>query len=342
MGAWEVTQLAFGVKQPALENLRGGRILLTGGAGFIGISLARRLAGLAELIVLDALPEDMLRARMADAGIEAELRSGDVRSPAAVEAAMRGCTHILHLASVAGVDSVMARPLDTMEIISEGTMNVLRAAEKLKGFKRLVNFSTSEVFGDMAFKLSEGEPTALGAVGEGRWTYAVSKLMAEHLVYNYHKVRGLPAASVRPFNIYGPGQIGEGAIHHFILRAIKGEPLKIHNDGTQIRAWCYIDDLVEGILLALTLDGAVGHSFNIGNPRSTITIYNLAREIKELAGSQSEIVFEDWPFRDIELRVPNVDKARSLLGFEPRVELRDGLVRTIEWFRAKLEREAAG
>ena len=124
-------------------------------------------------------------------------------------------------------------------------------------------------------------------------------------------------------------------------RAIKGEDISIHNDGTQIRAWCYIDDLVNGVMLALTLDAAVGHSFNIGNPRSTITIYNLAREIKELAGTASEIKFVEWPFQDIELRVPNVEKARSLLGFEPRVELRDGLVRTIEWYREKLGGGAA-
>ncbi len=317
--------------------MEGGRVLLTGGAGFIGIALARRLSSVANVVILDALPEGIVRERLA--GTPAKVLQGDVRRLSDISDAAEGSTHVIHLASVAGVDAVMAKPLETMEIISEGTLNVLRAAEKLTGLKRLVNFSTSEVFGDMAFKLSEGEPTALGAVGQSRWTYAVSKLMAEHLVYNYHKMRELPATSIRPFNIYGPGQIGEGAIHHFVKRAIKGESLNIHNDGTQIRAWCYIDDLVEGVLLAMTLDAAVGNSFNIGNPRSTITIYNLAREIKEIACSKCEIVFEEWPYQDIELRVPNVDKARKLLGFEPHVELRDGLIRTIEWYRGNIRGE---
>ncbi|MFA6448470.1 MAG: NAD-dependent epimerase/dehydratase family protein [bacterium] len=333
--------MAWEKREASLEELKGARVLLTGGAGFIGIALARRLAGVAETVIFDALPADALRDRLAAADVDSEFQTGDVRLQSDVAKAAAGCTHILHLASVAGVDSVMSRPLETMEVISEGTLNVLRVAEKLTGFKRLVNFSTSEVFGDMAFKLSEGEPTALGAVGQSRWTYAVSKLMAEHLVYNYHKVRGLPAASIRPFNIYGPGQIGEGAIHHFVKCAIKAEDLTIHNDGTQIRAWCYIDDLVEGVLLALTLDAAVGHSFNIGNPRSTITIYNLAREIKDLAGSESEIKFVDWPFQDIDLRVPNIDKARATLGFAPQVELRDGIIKTIDWYRDKLGRGAA-
>ncbi len=325
--------------QVALDKLRGGRVLLTGGAGFIGIALSRKLSGVASVVILDALPERVVRERLG--GTPADVLKGDVRRLSDIAGAAEGCTHVIHLASVAGVDAVMAKPLETMEIISEGTLNVLRAAEKLPGLKRLVNFSTSEVFGDMAFKLSEGEPTALGAVGESRWTYAVSKLMAEHLVYNYHKMRGLPTTSIRPFNIYGPGQIGEGAIHHFVKRAIKGESLNIHNDGTQIRAWCYIDDLVEGVLLAMTLDPAVGNSFNIGNPRSTITIYNLAREIKEIACSDCEIVFEEWPFQDIELRVPNVDKARKLLGYEPHVELRDGLIRTIEWYRGSMRGEVS-
>ena len=121
--------------------------------------------------------------------------------------------------------------------------------------------------------------TTLGAVGEARWTYAVAKLATEHLAMTYHRQYGFPAVGIRPFNIYGPRQVGEGAVHHFIVRALKGEPLTVHNDGSQIRAWCYIDDIVDAVERVLVDDRAVGHSFNIGNPRSTVTIYNLAREI---------------------------------------------------------------
>jgi len=163
-----------------------------------------------------------------------------------------------------------------------------------------------------------------------------SKLATEHLAHNYYKQHGLPTCSIRPFNIYGPGQVGEGAVHAFVVRALKNEPITIHNQGDQIRSWCYIDDIVDGILLALEKEEAVGHAFNIGNPRSTITIYQLARLIVRLSGSRSEITFVPWEQADVELRIPDVKKAERLLGFEPRVDLEDGLARTIDWYRQKL------
>jgi nucleoside-diphosphate-sugar epimerase len=119
---------------------------------------------------------------------------------------------------------------------------------------------------------------------------------------------------------------------------LRGEPLVIHNDGAQIRAWCYVDDIVEGILLALDRDEAVGHAFNIGNPRSTLTIYNLAREIVRLSSSGSPIQFVKWPHPDVEIRVPSVEKARELLGYQARVDLEEGLLRTIHWYRRQLGR----
>jgi nucleoside-diphosphate-sugar epimerase len=241
---------------------------------------------------------------------------------------------VIHLASIAGVDTVMKHPVTTMRTALLGTSNVLEAALAAGGMERVIDFSTSEVFGRHAFNVTEGDVTSLGAVGEARWTYAVSKLATEHLTFNYHKEHGLPTCSVRPFNIYGPRQVGEGAVHHFILRALRGETLGVHNDGGQIRAWCYVDDIVAGTLLALEHPRAVGHAFNIGNPRSTVTIYNLAREVVRLAGSSSRIEFVRWDFPDVELRIPNIDKARELLGFEPRVDLEEGLLRTIAWYRA--------
>ena len=130
--------------------------------------------------------------------------------------------------------------------------------------------------------------TTLGAVGEARWTYAVAKLASEHLAHDYHKEHGLPTVSIRPFNVYGPRQVGEGAIRHFIDAALAGEPLTIHNDGSQIRAWCYVDDIVDGDPpRRSSATSAVGQRFNIGNPRSTVTIYNLATRIIRLAAAGS-------------------------------------------------------
>ena len=180
---------------------------------------------------------------------------------------------------------MLRNPVLTMKVSLLGTMNVLEAALAAGGVKRLIDFSTSEVFGRYAYNVTEWDATTLGAVGEARWTYAVAKLATEHLAMNYWKQHALPTCSIRPFNIYGPRQVGEGAVHHFIVRALKGEPLQIHNDGSQIRAWCYVDDIVDGILLCLTREEAVGHAFNIGNPRSTLTIHSLAREIIRLSSS---------------------------------------------------------
>jgi nucleoside-diphosphate-sugar epimerase len=227
----------------------------------------------------------------------------------------------------------MKRPVETMEVSLQGTINMLKAASELDGLERFIDFSTSEVFGSYAYRVSEGDLTSVGAVGEARWTYAVSKLATEHLAHNYHTQYGFPSVAIRPFNIFGPGQVGEGAIHHFVRRAIAGETLYVHNDGAQIRSWCYVDDIVEGVMLTLTIDAAVGHSFNIGNPRSTVTIFKLAQEIVRLAESASKIEFKNWPFADVELRIPSIDKARKILGFEPTVELEEGLLRTIAWYR---------
>ncbi len=318
------------------KMIQGAKIVITGGAGFIGTALTQRLADQNSVRIVDILRRNAL----ADAGLDqhanVEVVQADVRDAAAVERAVADADYVVHMASIAGVDTVLKNPVLTMEVSLEGTMNVLRAAQKCKKLKRVIDFSTSEVFGSYAFRVHEADVTRLGAVGEARWTYAVSKLATEHLAHNYYKQFQLPACSVRPFNIYGPGQVGEGAVHAFVVRALKDERIQIHNQGDQIRSWCFIDDIVEGILLALVRDQALGETFNIGNPRSTITIYQLARLIVRLAGSQSEIEFIDWDFPDVELRIPDIRKAEQLLGFQPQVDLEDGITRTLEWYRKKL------
>jgi nucleoside-diphosphate-sugar epimerase len=322
--------------------LQNATILITGGAGFIGTALTRRLVeGSGNRIrIFDVLRRNALSEAGLDEHPSVELVKGDVCDADALRKAMQGMQYVVHMASIAGVDTVRKHPVLTMEIALAGTMNALRAAVDAGGVRRFLDFSTSEVFGSYAFRVREADVTSLGAVGEARWTYAVSKLATEHLAHNYWKEYELPTCSIRPFNIYGPGQVGEGAIHAFVVRALKGEPLNIHNEGDQIRSWCYIDDIVDGILLAMTRVEAIGQSFNIGNPRSTITIYQLAHLITRLAQSSSQVVSVKWDFADVELRVPDVQKAGKLLGFRPKVELEDGLARTIEWYRKKAESAA--
>ncbi len=320
-------------EQPLIS---GECVVITGGAGFIGTSLVRRLLPNNKVVVFDNFHRNAIERSELIGHPNLSILKGDVLDKQAVDAALTDGTMVVHLAAIAGVDTVLKRPTHTMRVNIIGTYHVLEAAVAHGKLKRFIDFSTSEVFGTHAYNASEGEATVLGAVGEARWTYAVSKLATEHMALTYHKEYGLPALSIRPFNIYGPGQVGEGAIHHFMVRAIKGEDLIIHNDGAQIRAWCYVDDIVEGILLALVNPEAPGHAFNIGNPRSTLTIYNLARDIIKLAGTKSEIRFVKWDFPDVELRIPNIDKARRLLNYHPLVNLEEGLERTLAWYRSQL------
>jgi len=320
--------------------LKGGHVLITGGAGFIGTALAARLAENNHIRVLDILRRNALSKAGLDRHPNVELVVGDVRDLTAVQRAVTGCDYVIHMASIAGVDTVLKNPVMTMEISLEGTMNVLRAANDAAGIKRVIDFSTSEVFGSYAFRVREADVTSLGAVGEARWTYAVSKLATEHLAHNYWKQFNLPTVSIRPFNIFGPGQVGEGAVHAFVVRALQDEKILVHNEGDQIRSWCYIDDIVDAIELAMERDEAIGESFNIGNARSTITIYQLAQLIVRLSESKSPIEFVEWDFPDVELRIPDVKKAEKLLGFRAHVELEQGLLDTIEWYRRKLSGEA--
>src|SRR5690606_30324488 len=147
----------------------------------------------------------------------------DVLDVEALESVTRGATHIVHMAAIAGVDSVLKSPVRTMRVNLLGTANALAAAAATQDtLERFVDFSTSEVFGRHAYKVEETHETSGGAVGEARWAYAVSKLAGEYLAHSYYDEMGLPTAVVRPFNIYGPNQVGSGAIHHFTVRGLAG------------------------------------------------------------------------------------------------------------------------
>jgi UDP-glucose 4-epimerase len=321
-------------------GLTGKRLFITGGGGFIGSTLCARLVEDNEIVIYDNGRRDALRHTDLAKHKNITLVRGDVLDYESVLKHMQGCQMVVHLAAIAGVDDVFNHPVLTMKVNMIGTYHVLEAAFQNR-MEMVLDFSTSEVFGSYAFRVQEGDVTSLGAVGETRWTYAVSKLATEHLAHNYYKEHGLPTASIRPFNIYGPQQVGQGAIHAFAVRALRGEELVVHNDGSQIRAWCYVDDIVDGVVLALTRPEAVGQAFNIGNPRSVVTVYNLARDIIRASNSTSKIRFDTVDRADVELRIPSITKARQLLGFEPKVDLEEGLQRTIEWYRRHLVAEVA-
>jgi UDP-glucose 4-epimerase len=317
-----------------LDALAGETIFITGGAGFIGSTLAGSLLARSNVVVFDNFARDALSGTDYVDSPNLRILRGDVLDARSIIEAMRGATRVVHCAGITGIDTVVKRPVDTIRVNAIGSANVLQSAAELGNIRRVTCFSTSEVFGQLAFRSEETSPTVLGAAGEARWTYAVSKLAEEHLAYAYFKQYQLPTVSVRPFNVYGPGQVGEGAMRTFIMRALDGEDLIIHGEGAQIRAWCYIDDMVEGILRTLVLDTAVGESFNIGNQRAVVSVYGLASTIVRVLESSSEIRFVPRPSADIDLRIPSIDKARDVLGFEAQVDLEDGIRRTAKYFMA--------
>src|SRR5919197_300148 len=201
--------------------LSGKRILITGGAGFIGTTLARRLVDGNQVVALDNLHRDVLANTPVAKHPNFELHRADVLDGDTVRELARGATHIVHAAAIAGVDTVRESPVRTMRVNLIGTYNVLEGALATREtVERLVDFSTSEIFGTHAYNVGEGHVSTIGSVGEVRWTYAVSKLAGEHMAHAYREEHGIPVVTVRPFNVYGPGQIGGGAIRAFIEAAL--------------------------------------------------------------------------------------------------------------------------
>ena len=317
-------------------TVKGKTIFITGGAGFIGSSLIGRLVKNNRVVVYDNLARNSLKDREYKNHPHLAFVQGDVLDFEALSRSMQGADLVVHCAAIAGIDTVIKSPVSTIRVNLIGSANVLEAARRLSRIERVVCFSTSEVFGQQAFRSAETDHADIGKVGEARWTYAVSKLAEEHLAIAYFHEFGLPSAVVRPFNIYGPGQVGEGALRTFIQRAIRNEPLDIHGDGTQIRAWCYVDDMVDGVLLTMTHPRAAGESFNIGNQKAVTTIYGLANTVVRVLASESPIRFTHKEYVDVELRIPSVKKAQDLLGFEAKVDLEDGIRRTAEHYREQL------
>ena len=311
------------------------RICITGGAGFIGSYLVQRLLDDNDVVVYDNLHRNAIQFAHVDGHPHLHFVKGDVMDYDATRRAMDGCQIVIHCAAIAGVYSVDRNAVTTMEVNLLGTHQVVKAALDV-GVERFVEFSTSEVYGPFIHKGKEDDLTTIGPIGESRWVYAASKLASEHLSYAHYKEDGLPLSIVRPFNVYGPRQVGDGAIRGMILQALRNAPITLYNDGTQIRAWCYVEDFVDGVLRCAERPEAIGHAFNLGNPQGTITNFELANMIIRLTKSKSDIVFKPHPGPEVDLRVPSIDKAATMLGFKPTVSLEAGISRTIPWYAEHL------
>lgn len=316
--------------------MKGKTIFITGGAGFIASHLIDRLIDDNKVIIYDNYLRNSLCFNKGVVGHKNFVSiKGDVLDFDFLCEQSRGVDVIVHCAAIAGIYSVGNQITTTMKVNLIGSYNVFEAAVKNK-VKRVIDFSTSEVYGSFIYRGVETNNTTIGPIGEKRWVYAISKLASEHLLSAYANDFGLEAVSVRPFNVYGPRQTGEGAIQQMVLRALKDEDITVYNDGVQIRAWCFVEDFVEALYAILCSDKSVNQVFNIGNPLASITVYGLAQKIIDLTDSKSNIVFKKHPGTEIEVRIPDISKARSLLGFEPQVGLDEGLVRTIKWYTDNL------
>jgi len=307
-------------------------IFITGGAGFIGSTLAGLLHGNNKIIIFDNFKRNSIKNRSFLNHKNISIIEGDILDLSALGKAMQSAEYIIHAAAIAGIDTVIKKPTETLRVNMIGTANVLETAKNISGLKRFLDFSTSEVFGTQAFNSKESDRSEIGSAKEARWGYAMSKLAGEHLTQAYFKEYNLKTVTVRPFNVYGPGQVGESAMFKFINQAIRNEDIFIFGDGTQIRAWCYIDDFIDGILRCLENTAAIGDSFNIGNARAVVTIFGLAQTICNILNSKSQIIFKPALSADVELRIPSVKKAEEILGFKANVNLEEGIKRTAEWY----------
>ncbi len=317
------------------------RILITGGAGFIGSNLVDVLTEQGhEVTVIDNLSVGKI------ANIEHHLESehfhfvnDTILNVATLERLVRQADLIYHLAAVVGPKYVVEDPLGTIITNVRGTENVLELA--FKYWVKTVIASSSEIYGkSTAVPLSEDDDRILGSTTVGRWSYSDAKAIDEYFALAYAK-KGLPVAVVRYFNAYGPRLDPRGygsVIAKFITQALRGEPLTVYDDGRQSRCFTYIADTIKGTILAAKVKEAAGQVFNIGSNRET-TILELTALIRQLTDAASEIVHVPYEtaygpaFEEPRRRVPDVTRAREVLGFEAQTPLEDGLRRTLEWFR---------
>ena len=311
--------------------------VITGGAGFIGSHLAERLASEADLVLLDNLRRDSMRFTNLASRKGVSFVEGDIRDRPFVSRLVRDVDAVFHLAAIAGVSSYYAEPETTLRVNIEGTAAVVDAVVAAK-VPKLVYASTSEVHGPNAHDVDEESPCAIGPPSDRRWVYATSKLASEHLVLRGGESHGFAATVLRPFNIYGPRQTGEGAVRNFCVAAVNGTPLEVYGDGSAVRAWCYVDDFVTAALSAIGTPAASGQVFNIGNPNATIDTNGLAEMIVSLVPG-TKVKHSRVNRAEIIYRTPIIEKARKILAFEPYVGLEEGLKRTIKWTRSQLREE---
>jgi UDP-glucose 4-epimerase len=317
------------------------RVLITGGAGFVGSHLSEALLERGdEVFILDNLStgsiENVVHLKT---NPRFHYTIDTVANEPVLAELIDRCDIVVHLAAAVGVKLIVEQPVHTIETNVHGTEVVLKHANKKK--KLVLIASTSEVYGksaDVPFR--EEADLVLGPTSKHRWAYACSKMIDEFLALAYWKERKLPVIVVRLFNTVGPRQTGQYGmvIPNFVRQALAGQPITVFGDGTQSRSFTYVGDVVKAMVALIDEPRAVGQVFNIGNGNE-ISIGDLAAKVKQMTGSSSEIVTVPYEkayeagFEDMPRRVPDISRIKSLVGYAPTVELDETLRRVIEHFR---------
>ncbi len=309
-----------------------GRVLITGGAGFIGSHLCERhLADGHEVIAVDnLLTGDRDNIAHLFANPKFTFLPQDITNYIYVKGPLDA---VLHFASPASPVDYLELPIQTLKVGSLGTHKALGLAREKNA--RILVASTSEVYGDpLIHPQREDYWGNVNPIGP-RGVYDEAKRFLEAMTMAYHRTHGVKTRIARIFNTYGPRmRMRDGrVVPNFMCQALKDEEITVYGDGSQTRSFCFVDDLVEGLTRLLWSDESM--PVNLGNP-TEMSIHDFAVKIRDKAGSKSQIVFRELPVDDPKVRKPDIGRARSILGWEPKVSLDDGLDRTIKFFQNKL------
>lgn len=320
------------------------KILVTGGAGFIGSHLVEAILKRGdEVFAIDNFStggreniEHLLPAPKFHLTVESILNEETV------DKLMKECQQVYHLAAAVGVKLVMERPVETLETNVRGTEIILKYANKYQ--RKVFLASTSEIYGKHKdHSLKEDDNRVMGSIRKRRWAYACSKSLDEFLSLAYYDEYRLPIVIARYFNTVGPRQTGAYGmvVPRFVQSALRGEPITVHGRGGQSRCFTYVTDVVQATLALMDHPKTVGEVFNIGSEEE-VTIKDLARRIKKMAKSSSPLVFIPYEkvygkgFEDMERRKPDITKIKRLIGFSPTYSLDQTLEMIVEYYRKKL------
>ena len=319
--------------------IQNSKILITGGYGFIGAHLALRLAGpklnnQITVFDLDSSPhttgDDLKLLEMYNITISL----GSVLEPKDFAKLPNDFDYIVHAAGFLGINKVADNQLITLDVNIIGTRNCLEFAAKGTIKPRVLVFSTSEIYGTECAEPDEISPSIIETTGK-RWVYAASKLSAEYYLKAYIQQYGIKGSIIRPFNVFGPYRYGTNAMTTIVRKALDNEDIIISGDGTQIRSWCYIDDFCDGIVSILALADGDGEAYNIGDIRNQLSINDLAEKVVSLTNSDSSIVITGNCIEDVALRIPNIDKATSQLGYKPHAVFDESILKIADWLHDK-------